>query len=89
VTGRGSGAAILGVVLAVTPAAKRPQMVKAAAVVAEVLVGLGVVLVGVVLMVGVYYQPPAATIPAPPLTSTPTTAAGWCQWRDCFGQILI
>jgi hypothetical protein len=67
------GAAILGAIIAVTPAEKRPQLLKRIGLVAALLVGLFVLLIGVVALIGVNASDGRDVSPAP--TSVPTTSA--------------
>jgi hypothetical protein len=71
------GAAILAAILAVTPAEKRPAMIKRMAKTAALLVGLAALLIGVVLLIGVNTpdrQPVTPVAPAPP------TSTSSCLW---------
>ena len=76
------GAAILAAILALTPAEKRPQLIKRGLVVVAVLAGLVVALFVAIALVGVTMHPSSVT-PAPATTTAPAAPSS-CQWPPQF-----
>jgi peptidoglycan/LPS O-acetylase OafA/YrhL len=64
-------AALLGAMIAAVPPERRPHMIRIMGVVAAVIVGLVVVLIGVVLMIGATMTPASPSQPLPTWNPVP------------------